>query len=132
MFVAVILFVLSFASIVALLVLKDWELSHERLLVPQVRKRIDQEALHLKDLMAAAQLDVGKLPPLIVHAVQVTLHAAAVDFGHFAHWLGEQAHELADRVSHRHHFERRETRSEFLKKVSEGKNGNGGAGTTTV
>ncbi len=117
------LFGISLVGIVALLWLKYWELAHSRQLAPHLRMRADEEALRLKELIAAAQVDAGKLPPLVLHALQVVLHAAAVDFGHFAHWLGSQAHRLADMVSHRRHFERRETRSEFLKKVSEHKSG---------
>lgn len=118
-----VLFAFSLLGMITLFSVKSWELSHAHKIAPIFRERADKEAVHAKELLLAAQSDFGKLPPLLVHTLHVTLHAAAVDFGHFAHWLGSQAHRLADSVSHKRHFERRETRSEFLKKVSEHKNG---------
>jgi hypothetical protein len=48
-------------------------------------------------------------------------------FAAFARSSERQAHRLADLVSHKHGFVPRETRSEFLRKMSEHKNGGGQA-----
>jgi len=124
LFTAVVFF-LALVLIVALFVLKQWELSHERVLFPHLRERADAEALHMKELLLAARKDLENLPPLFLFAAQSVVHGIAVDAGHLAIWLGKQSHRLADTVSHKRNFERRETKSEFLKKVSEHKNGNG-------
>lgn len=131
---ALALFALSALGIAGLFALKYWELRRGVILAAHMRQKADAGALQLKALIAAAQADAGRLPPLFLHAAHVTLHTAAVDFGHFAHSLGALSHRLADFVSHRRHFEPRETRSEFLKRVSEHKSGsgNGEEGTTTV
>ena|ERR1700722_12977524 len=128
---AMIVFFLSLVCIVALFTLKQWELSRERVLMPQFRSRADAEALHAKELLIAARKDAQHLPPILLDAAQSVLHGIAVDAGHVAHWLGEQSHKLADSVSHKRNFERGETKSEFLKKVSEHKNGNGIGDDTT-
>jgi hypothetical protein len=120
---ATIVFLLALVGIVALFGLKHWELARGRVLAPALRESADKQALRVKELMGALQIDLAKLPPLLLYAAQRTLHAAAVDFGHLMHWLGVQAHNLADLVSHKRNFQRGETRSEFLKKVSEHKNG---------
>jgi hypothetical protein len=120
---ATIVFLLAFFGIIALFALKYWEFARRRAFAPGLRESADKQALHVKELMGALQIDLAKLPPLLLYAAQRTLHAAAVDFGHLMHWLGSQAHNLADFVSHKRNFQRGETRSEFLKKVSEHKNG---------
>ncbi len=121
-FGSAIIFFVSFTAIVALFALKQWEFSRGRALVPDVRARLDTEAMRLKELIVAGRNDIEKLPPILLYALQRILHSIAVDAGHLAHALGTEAHRLADAVSHKRNFTRRETRSDFLKKVSEGKN----------
>jgi hypothetical protein len=129
---AMTVFFIALAGLVALFTLKQWEFSRGRVLFLQHRVRADNEALHLKELLIAARADAQHLPPLLLDAARSVLQGIAVDAGHIAHWLGEQSHRLADSVSHKRNFERRETKSEFLKKVSEHKNGNGEDMTTNV
>lgn len=118
-------FILALLAIGALFGIKVWEEKRGRRLAPQLRETLDERALHLKDLLEAGHRDIEKLPPTLVHLSRVTLHLAAVGFGHLAHWVGERSHKLADMVSYKHRFEKRELRSEFLKKVIQHKNGNG-------
>ena len=120
MLFAAIIFFLSLFGIIGLLALKRWEELHGRVLAPHVRHAADLRALHVKDLLIAGRHDLAKVPPFLLHASQRTLHGIAVDFSHLAYATGRLAHKLADSVSHKRHFTRRETRSEFLKKVSEG------------
>lgn len=122
---ATIAFFLSLAGIIGLFALKQWERSRGRTFFPAYRMKADEKALRLKELLEAGRKDLTKLPPLFLHAVQHIVHGIAVDAGHIAHWLGTQAHRLADAVSHKRNFSPRETKSEFLKKVSEHKNGDG-------
>jgi hypothetical protein len=131
---AMTVFFIALAGLVALFTLKQWEFSRDRMLFLPMRIRADEEALHLKELLVAARADIQHLPPLLLDATRSVVQGIAVDAGHIAHWLGEQSHRLADSVSHKRNFERRETKSEFLKKVSEHKNGNGNSdeGTTSL
>ena len=109
----------------ALFGLKSWEIARGRILAPVMRTRFDDRAMQLKDLLAAARLDAAKLLPLAVVYTRIGIHEAALALAVFARFAERQAHRLADLVSYKHHYEKRETQSEFLKKVSEGKNSNG-------
>lgn len=131
-----IIFFLALILIIALFTLKQWELSHERVFFAPWRERADFQAEHLKELLLAARRDAEHLPPFLLDAAQSVVHGIAVDAGHLAIWLGEQSHRLADTVSHKRNFEPLETKSEFLKKMSEHKNGENGydseEGTTSL
>ena len=127
---AIIVFFLALLGIIALFALKMRELRSGHTAIAEWRAAGDREALHLKELLSAAQLDLKKVPPLAVHFAHVVLHFAALEFARAARAASRQAHALADFVSHKHNFQRKETRSEFLKKMSEGKSGNGQMDTT--
>ncbi len=113
------LFIFAFFGLVALFALKRWESRRERIIFPEVRRYADEGALGIKMFMLAALWYLRKLPYILFHVVRIGIHICAVTFGHLAHWIGEKSHALADLVSHKHRFERRETQSEFLKKVIE-------------
>jgi|SRR5580698_7743683 hypothetical protein len=119
------LFFITLIAILSLFGLKEWELRSGRVLAPRARVWADGEAIHLKELMQAGRKDMEKIPPLLLYLIEQSLRGFADGATHFAHWLGIQAHNLADSVSHKRNFQRRQTRSEFLRKVAEHKNGNG-------
>ena len=105
MFVSITLFFAAFLGICALFALKRWEESKgEQVVAPALRARLDASAMQLKDLIEAGQKDLEKLLPAIVHLSRLSLHLAAVGFGHLAHWVGEQSHRLADLVSYKNRF----------------------------
>ena len=129
MIFAAVIFVLTLLGTIALFALKYWEIRTERMLFARMRESFDARALQLKDLLAAARVDLATVPPLLVRLGRLLVHEFALAFAATARFAETQAHQLADLVSYKHHFEKRETRSEFLKKVSEHKNGgsqNGG------
>jgi hypothetical protein len=125
MTLATVVFFVSFFGIVSLFALKHWELRRERTLAPVLRSKFDARALQFKELLAAARVDLAKVPPFALRLVRVLIREAAIGFAVLARVAERQAYRLADLVSHKHRFEKRETRSEFLKKVSEHKSGNG-------
>lgn len=115
----------SLLGIAAIFCVKYWEQRHNRVLAPGLRERLDVRALQTKELLAAARMDLAQLPPALVRLSRFLIHEAALGFALLARIVEKQSYRLADLVSHKHRFEKRETRSEFLKKVSEHKNGNG-------
>lgn len=119
----VILFVASLVGIALLFAFKYWEEKRGALVAPGLRAKADAEALHIKALVFAARTDLARVPPELVRLLHILVHEAALGFAKLARASERQAHRLADMVSHKRHFEPRETRSEFLKKVSEHKNG---------
>ena len=120
---AFIAFILSLAGIVALFILKYREEEHGRVFAPALKEKGDVHALNLKEFIAGLRAEVATWPPRIALFSRVAVHHGALSFAAFARTLERKAHELADAVSHKRGFEKRETRSEFLRQVSEYKNG---------
>lgn len=118
-------FVLSFAGIATLFFLKHRELATGKSAIPDVRMRLDARAFRIKELARAAQADLKRVPPMLLHLTRVWVHQAALRVARFARYAESQAHRLADLASYKHRFERRETRSEFLQKIMDHKKGNG-------
>ena len=121
-------FFASLAGIVALFWLKAWEEGREYLLVPSFRRMLDNAALWCKELLNAGEAWLAKVPSMTAYLTLSTLAFGAVGFARLARAASDAAHKLADFVSHKRNFERRETRSEFLKQVIEHKNGLNGNG----
>ena len=123
MAIPIILFFFSLAGIAGLFLLKYWETNQGRVLFEDVRQKANIHSLHLKELLDAARVDLSKLPPEAMRVSRICIHRIALSFATFARFAESHAHHLADFVSYKHHFEKRDTRSEFLKKVAEHKNG---------
>lgn len=123
MLYALVVFLISLVAIGGLFGVKYWEIRSGRILFPGVRLKADARAGQLKELILAARLDIAKLPPNLLRLFRFLIHEAALGLAALARIGERQAHRLADTVSYKHRFERRETRSEFLKKVAEHKNG---------
>jgi len=121
------IFIISLAGMIALFALNIREARTGRYFAPEWRREVDKEALYLKELLMAADLDLKKVPPILSHSSHVALHFAALAFARLARNASRRAHALADFVSHNHNFERKETRSEFLRKMTELKSGGGDA-----
>lgn len=123
MTLALIVFFLSLFAIAFLFALKQWEVRNERVVLAPWRARADVRARQLKELLDAARLDLSRIPPEAVRLSRIGIHQLALAFAAFAREAERYAHRVADVVSYKHHFEKRDTRSEFLKKVAEHKNG---------
>lgn len=128
MIFAITAFVLSLLGIVILFALKAWELRTARVFAPSMREKADASAHVVKRLIEHAEVELKKLPPELVNVSRTILHDIALGAAKLARFLERQLHRLADRVSHKHNFERRETNSTFLKNVSEYKNGGAESG----
>jgi hypothetical protein len=125
MLIALVFFALSLFGIIVLFAHKAWELRTERVLAPVMRERADERAELFKQLLERGQREFRRLPPALVDLSRTILHDAALGAAATARFLERQSHRLADLVSHKRTFERRETTSEFLKSVSSYKNESG-------
>ena len=123
MIFAAVIFMISALGIGGLFFLKHWEESHSRQLVPRVRSWGDTKALEARGLFARMQLEADKVPPMLLHVTRWGIHELALGVAALARAAERQAHRLADFVSHKRNFVQRESKSEFLKQVSEYKNG---------
>jgi hypothetical protein len=122
---AMIVFGISLISIIALFVLKNWENGSGRILMPAFRERSDDQAMRLKNRISHMGLDLARVPPIAVLYGRYLVHEGALGFAAFARMSEAYAHRVADLVSHKRTFVARAPRSEFLKKVSDHKNGGG-------
>lgn len=120
------IFIFSLLGIAGLFALKEWERKNARVVAQPLRERADGLALRFKELLFALETDIQKLPPELTHFSRIGIHRFALFVAGLLRFLSLQAHRLADFVSHKRAFVRRAPRSEFLKKVLEHKNENGG------
>ena len=118
-----IVFSLSLIGIIALFVFKHREERAGYVFAPALKEKGDDHALNLKMFLARCRAESSTWVPRAAFLSRVLLHRAALGIASLARTIERQAHRLADLVSHKHGFERRETRSDFLRQVSEYKNG---------
>lgn len=133
-----VVFFISLIGIAGLFGVKYWESAHGRVLYPNARTMSDEQAARLKELVRMGRAELSKLPPQALVMAKKAVHAGALGAARLARAMESKSHQLADMVSHKHHFEKRETRSEFLKQVGEhpisnnnGSNGNGQNGVAS-
>ncbi len=119
MMLEAIVFIVAFFGLIALFALKRWESGRGQIIFPGIRSKADDGARNIKSILLALLWYGKKLPRILVALTRLGVHVTAVTFGHLAHYVGEKSHALADFVSYKHRFERRETRSEFLRQVIE-------------
>ncbi len=122
-FGATIIFGTSLSGLVALFMLKAWEDRRGVTIVPGVRNALDVYALEARAFLVSFDEWIAHLPSRSVLYARFFVHVTAMSFARVARAAERGAHRIADRVSLKHRFERRETQSDFLKKVSEHKSG---------
>jgi len=116
---AAILFIISLLGIMGLFSLKFWEERRGGVVLARLRAEGDEKALALKSSLEKYRHESQKLYPTAILLGRYLVHEAALGLAKGARGLEAQAHRLADMVSHKHAFQRRETRSQFLREVSE-------------
>lgn len=114
---------ISLLVIVLLFMLRAWEQRQGHIFFPYARIAVDTQALKLRAFMFYLGDCIAAIPPMTVVLARFGIHQAALGAARLSRELEAGAHRLADRVSHRHRFERKETRSQFLKEVGEVKSG---------
>ncbi len=120
---ALIVFTLSLLGIVVLFALKYREERAGYVFAPTLKEAGDTRALGLKRFLARCRAESSTWLPKALLLARYLLHRGALSLAALARSLERQSHRLADFVSHKRGFERRETRSDFLRQVSEFRNG---------
>ena len=118
------LFLIGGAGIIALFTLKYYELKGRVLMPQRAHMFMDAKALALKGSLSNSRGSMRKVLPIAHLISRYLVHQAALKFARFANFLESQAHSVADRVSHKHSFQRRDSKSEFLHQVSKIRNSN--------
>lgn len=119
--IAIVTFSVSLVGLILLFGLKFWEEYDRFRFFPKLRRKADERALALKEVILHFGSITKDSPRYFVLLLRVILHALVVTFANVAGAAERGAHRVADFVSHRHRFERKETSSDFLKKVRERK-----------
>jgi len=121
--IAFVIFFASVAGIAALFTLKWREEKRGVVYAAAWRVRADEKARVLKEELLHMRVYAEAIPPFLMRVTRHAVHESALGFAAFARSLERNAYKLADTVSHKHRFEVRAPRSEFLKQVIEHKNG---------
>lgn len=129
---AFVLFGVSLFGLILLFAVKAREAAHPSSSRAAWRDRADDFALEVKWVLLVVEWYITRLPLFTTLIARRLVHNSALSFARLARVSAEQAHRLADFVSHKRTFERRETKSDFLKQVIEHKNGNGGEGSSQL
>ncbi len=109
----------SILGIAGLFYVKHWEERNAQIFAPAFRLVADSKALDIKFFLGLTQQEFKKLGPTSVRVARALLHDLALSLAALSRASERGAHQLADMVSHKHRFERRETKNEFLKQVSD-------------
>lgn len=116
---AIIVLGVSILGLIALFFIKHWEEKNARIFMPKFRLAADDRSLEIKSILLWCQKELQKLGPTSLRITRFLLHDLALSLAALSRASERGAHKLADMVSHKHAFQRRETKSEFLKQVSE-------------
>ncbi len=109
----------SIAGLVGLFALKRYEHTRGVVYAAYARSVADAQARTLKEWIMFVQRSLHRVPALMLLIGRYLVHIGAKAFARLAKRMEKAAHDLADRVSHKHTFKRRVTRSKFLKQVTE-------------
>ena len=119
---AIIVFSIALTGTLLLFVLKWLEIERGVMLVPPAwRHYADEYARYAKLMLLVFGERLERLPGESLFIAQALLHFSARQFARLAEAASRRAHRIADFASHKHRFERRETRSDFFQQMSEHK-----------
>jgi hypothetical protein len=115
----------SILGVLLLFAVKKYELSRGVLVGGSMRDDADLFALRVKWIFLVIEWYLARLPDFIFLLTRYGIRISALFTARIARRAEAQAHSIADFVSHKRNFERRETRSNYLKQVGEHKSDNG-------
>ncbi len=118
-FAAGIVFGFSLFSILVLFLMKRYEVANGRLIGGSARDSADLFALRVKWVLMVIEWYLARTPDILLVFTRFGVRFLALSFARLARTAEGEAHRLADFVSHKRNFERRETKSNYLKQVGE-------------
>jgi hypothetical protein len=121
-FAAMTVFFAALALILILFTVKKIEVRRQQRFGENLRQLADAGALRVKASLMTTERYIESLPFFISAIARYGVHIGALSFARLARTLESEAHRLADMVSHKRGFERKETKSKYLKEVSSYKN----------
>jgi len=115
---ALITFFVTLLLVFVLFALKRVEVARGRRFGEGVRSSADRGALRVKEILQATEGQIENIPWFLGAITRYGVHVGAMSFARLARVSEREAQRLAEMVSHRHRFERKETKSKYLKEVS--------------
>lgn len=109
----------SLVLILFLFALKHVEARRGARFAESTRIRADEGALRVKHIVHLGEWYLEQAPWFLGALTRYSIHVGALGYARLARTSAEYAHALADLVSHKHRFERRETKSQYLRQVSD-------------
>ena len=119
MIAAASVFFASLTGLTLLFTLKVIETKRGHTYASRARALADDAALSLKSWLVEVRVMLSHIPPALLYLSRVALHKLALGSAQLARLAEAQSHKVADLVSHKRNFEKREPRSDYLKQVSE-------------
>lgn len=121
----------SIVGVLLLFAVKKYELSRGVLIGGSFRDDADLFAMRVKWIFLVIEWYLSRLPDFMFLLTRYGIRIGALYTARLARRAEAQAHHVADFVSHKRNFERRETKSQYLKQVSD-KSDNGHGPVATV
>lgn len=109
----------SLFLITLLFMIKGAEAGTSAKLAPKTREFFDDAALYIKAVLVWMSVRASRIPPTVALLARFAIHQGALGAARLSRTIERAAHNVADLVSHKHRFERRETKSQYLKEVGE-------------
>ena len=116
---AVSVFAFSFVGVLFLFLMKKIEIVRGSLIGGNFRDDADLFAMRVKWVFLVVEWYLSRMPDFVFHYGRHLVRVGALNLARAARQAEAQAYRLADFVSHKRNFERRETKSQYLKKVGE-------------
>ena len=116
-----VIYVLILAALGALFYFKYREVTRGEVFLGNLRDRADEKALIFKKELFALNTSSMYVPKRLVSISKKVGNVLAVKIAVVARLVERGAYKVADRLSHRHRFEKKATSSKFLKEVTEHK-----------
>lgn len=115
----------SIVGVLSLFLMKKVEIARGVLIGGSLRDDADLFAMRVKWIFLVVEWYLARLPDFLFLLTRYGIRIGALSAARIARRAEEQAHQIADFVSHKRNFERRETKSQYLKQVSDHKEENG-------
>lgn len=117
--IASVAFLIVLSLLVAFFALKHYETNTGMVWCARQRKVADERVVTLRAWTLSHADLLETLPSIAARFLRYLVHEMALLVAYGARRIETWAHDLADFVSHKHSHQARETRSDFLKQVSE-------------
>lgn len=108
----------ALAALISLFLLRYFEERRGMRFAPRMRRSLDRLARIIKAIALVLSDMLEHVPQIVSYLLRALAVSIVRRFAHMTESLSRAAHSVADMVSYKHRFERRETRSDFLKKMS--------------